>query len=45
MHNGVDFDIAFSLSDVDRAAWSIIMSEFHGNKFNLNTMQFEEQKT
>ncbi|WP_258181446.1 hypothetical protein [Burkholderia multivorans] len=41
----MDFDIAFSLSDVDRAAWSIIMSEFHGNKFNLNTMQFEEQKT
>jgi hypothetical protein len=44
VHNGIDFDVAFSLSDLDRAAWSIVMSEFQGNKFNLNTMRWEEQK-
>ena len=44
MHNGVPLDLAFSLGDDDRTAWAIMFSEMHGNKFNLNTMRFEDDK-
>jgi hypothetical protein len=40
----VPFDVAFSLDDIHRAAWSIIFSEMNGAKFNWNTMDFEELK-
>jgi len=40
--NGVPFDVAFSLSQKDRAAWSIIMSEHEGAKFNWTHFAFEE---
>ncbi|GGY07098.1 hypothetical protein [Paludibacterium paludis] len=35
------FDIAFSLEEVERAAWGIIFSEFRGNTFDLQRMEFE----
>ena len=40
--NGVPFDVAFSLDDVTRAAWSIVFSQMEGHKFNWSTMRFEE---
>jgi hypothetical protein len=41
---GVPFDVAFSLDDIDRAAWAIIISEQGGRKFNLNTMDFDKDE-
>jgi hypothetical protein len=40
--NGVPFDVAFGLDDKDRIAWCIVMSQFHGRKFNWDRMEFEE---
>jgi len=42
--NGIPFDVAFSLDDVMRTAWSIMFSEMKGATFNWHTMQFEELK-
>jgi len=42
--HGIPFDVAFSVDDITRAGWSIIFSEMEGNKFNFNTMQFDEIK-
>ena len=42
--NGVPFDVAFSLGANERLAWSIIMSEHEGAKFNWNTLAFEDSK-
>jgi len=44
VHNGVPFDLAFAVADIDRTAMAIIMSEFNGNKFNMDTMRFEDDK-
>ena len=44
VRNGVPFDVAFSLSDVDRTAWSIMFGEMDGGKFNVSTMRWEERK-
>jgi hypothetical protein len=44
VHNGIPFDVAFALDDVERQWMSIKFSQFQGGKFNMNTMQFEEQK-
>jgi hypothetical protein len=44
VRSGVPFDVAFSLDDRDRAAWCIVFSEFEGNQFDWNRMEFEEQK-
>jgi hypothetical protein len=41
--NGIPFDVAFCLDDVDRMAWCIIMSEFLGRRFNWSRMEFEEE--
>ena len=38
---GVPFDVAFSLDDEARFAWSIILGELGGGKFNWSTMQWE----
>ena len=40
-HN-VPFDVAFSLSDVERAAWAIIASEQGGRQFDLARMAWKE---
>jgi hypothetical protein len=42
--HGVPFDVAFSLNEVDRAAFAIIMNQFEGAVFDWNTMQFRERK-
>jgi hypothetical protein len=42
IRHGVPFDVAFSLSDVERAGWCIIISEQGGRKFNMSTMDFEK---
>ncbi len=54
MRNGVPFHVAFGLSSrhaealaldrTERAAMSVIFSEFEGNKFNWELMEFEETK-
>jgi hypothetical protein len=41
--NGVPFDLAFSLDDVTRAAFCIKFSEFEGNKFDYNRMEFVKE--
>jgi len=40
--NGVPFDVAFSLSEIDRQAYIIILGELDGQKFNWASMKFEE---
>ena len=42
MHNGVPWDVAMNLDDVERAAMCVIFSEFQGHKFNTQTMRFED---
>lgn len=43
--NGVPFDVAFSLDDMTRLAWVVILKESQDPvKFNFTTMQFEEAK-
>ncbi|WP_180964263.1 hypothetical protein [Ralstonia mannitolilytica] len=44
MHNGVPFDVAFSLDDTMRQAMAIKCSEFHGAEFDLVAMQFKERE-
>jgi hypothetical protein len=40
--NGVPFDLAFQLSDIDRTAWAIIFSEQGGGvRFNFDTLSFD----
>jgi hypothetical protein len=39
----VPFDVAFSVDDVTRTAFSIVFSEFEGNKFNYERMEFEKE--
>jgi hypothetical protein len=38
--NGVPFDVAFDLDDVDRSAMSIHFSRFEGNKFNIDRLEW-----
>lgn len=40
MKNGVPFDVAFSLDDIERAGWAIAFSEMEGNKFDFNAMEW-----
>lgn len=44
VHNGVPFDVAFSVDDTMRHAMAIKCSEFHGAEFDLNTMSFKERE-
>ena len=44
MKNGIPFDVAFSLDDVKRAAFSIIFSEMEGHKFNWDALDWEDPK-
>jgi hypothetical protein len=43
VRNGIPFDVAFSIDDVTRAAWSIVFSEMEGNVFDWSTMRFKDQ--
>jgi len=46
MRNGVPFSVIFpgitELLPHERIAMGVVMSELDGNKFNWNTMQYEE---
>lgn len=41
VHNGIPFDVAFSVGDIDRTAMAIVFSQFHGNIWNWDTMRFD----
>jgi hypothetical protein len=43
VRNGVPFDVAFSLGEVERAAWCVIFSEFEGATFDWRTLRFEDR--
>lgn len=40
--NGIPFDVAFSLSPAKRIAFAIKFGQLDGNKFNFDTMRWEE---
>lgn len=40
--NGIPFDVAFSLDDIERLAWVVIMGEFQGLTFNWETGEWEK---
>ena len=42
MRSGVNFDVAFSLDDIDRTGWCIILSEMDGREFDFDTMTFKD---
>ena len=44
VHNGVPFDVAFQMPDVDRFAMCIVFSGFQGAKFDWDRMRFEDPK-
>jgi hypothetical protein len=44
VRNGVPFDTAFQLDDATRTAFAIVFSEFEGNEFDFNRMEFKEHK-
>lgn len=43
MKNGVPWDTAFSLDDVEATAFGIMCWEWKGGKFNYETMDWEAQ--
>jgi len=43
VRNGIPFDVAFQIDPELRAAMAVQFSIFEGRKFNLKTMQFEEE--
>jgi len=42
VHNGVPFDVAFSLDDLTRKWMAMRFSTFEGHKLNIDTLTFEE---
>lgn len=42
--NGVPYDVAFSLPEVDVAAYGIVFNEFAGEEYDFNRMQWKPQK-
>jgi hypothetical protein len=44
VHHGVPFDVAFSLPDIDRQAWSIIFGQFDGGEFDFNSLAWKQPK-
>lgn len=43
MRHGVPFDVAFSLDDVERAAYAVIISEQGGREFDVGSMSFKDE--
>lgn len=41
VHNGVPFDLAFSLDDRTRVGFAIVFSQFHGHVFDWDRMRFK----
>jgi hypothetical protein len=41
--NGVPYDVAFSLPEVDVAAYGIIFNEFDGAEFDFGRWAFKER--
>ncbi len=37
VHNGVPFDVAFSLGERERLAWVVIIGTLHGKTFDWRT--------
>jgi hypothetical protein len=42
--NGVPFDVAFSLNDIDRLAYEIILGRMEGNEWDWGSMGWAERK-
>lgn len=42
VHNGVPFEVAFKMGELDRAAFAIIFSQFQGGEFDWDRMAFKE---
>jgi hypothetical protein len=40
----VPFDVAFSLSDLDRQAWNIIFGRFEGAEFDFHSLSWKAPK-
>jgi hypothetical protein len=40
--NGIPFDVAFSMDDVTRTGFAIILSEMEGSKFDWDSMRYLE---
>lgn len=41
---GIPFNVATSLSEIERKAFCLIASEHNGAKFNFNRFEFEDNK-
>jgi len=41
--NGIPYDIAMNLDDVERLAYAVIMGQFDGNSFNWDRGQWKER--
>ena len=42
MKNGVPFDVAFEMDDVDRFAWSVVLGELDGGTFSWSRGEWEK---
>lgn len=43
VHNGVPFDVAFSVDDVTRKWMAMRFSTFQGHKLDVDTLKFIEE--
>jgi len=43
--NGVPFDVAFSLDDTDRLAWTVVCGEQEGGVFDWSRGKWEDRKS
>ncbi len=41
--NGIPFDVAASLDDEERLAWSVIFGEFEGGHFEWETLSWKKE--
>jgi hypothetical protein len=40
--HGIPFDVAFQVDDITRTAWCIVFSEQEDNRFNWDSMTWDE---